>query len=249
MLLLIMHAHNFVDLTGRKFGRLEVLSYAGKNKHKQTMWNCKCICGTISDKRGGSLVRGTTTSCGCHMIDHGGKNLIDLKGQRFGRLLVEDRLQQYRKYAVWQCLCDCGNKVNVKSYPLTRGRTRSCGCLRSDVSREIHTVHGLSGNIKFELWRSAKRRANTYKIPFNLEISDIPDIPEKCPVLGLHLMQGIGASTDASPTLDRIIPADGYVKGNIDIISRRANVIKNCGTMDEHMKVIEYIRFHLNRGD
>lgn len=38
-----------------------------------------------------------------------------------------------------------------------------------------------------------------------------------------------------------LIPSLGYVKGNIDIISYRANMIKNCGTIEEHMKIVQYM--------
>lgn len=43
------------------------------------------------------------------------------------------------------------------------------------------------------------------------------------------------------PTLDRIIPNKGYVKGNIQIISQRANVIKNDASAEEIMKVAKYM--------
>ena len=46
------------------------------------------------------------------------------------------------------------------------------------------------------------------------------------------------------PSLDRIVPKKGYVEGNIAWISNRANVIKNDGTAEEHLKVAEYILHH-----
>lgn len=55
----------YKDLSGQIFGRLTVIKFAGRNKHKQLLWECKCICGKVSIKRGYSLKCGETKSCGC----------------------------------------------------------------------------------------------------------------------------------------------------------------------------------------
>src|SRR4030065_1840946 len=57
-----------VDLSGKKFGRLLVLSRA-KNRNGRTAWNCKCSCGTTKIVTGLSLSTGHTTSCGCYQRD------------------------------------------------------------------------------------------------------------------------------------------------------------------------------------
>lgn len=61
-----------VDLTGRRFGMLTVISRAN-NKGEETMWNCQCDCGSISVVQGNNLRRGKTKSCGCQRIKHGKK--------------------------------------------------------------------------------------------------------------------------------------------------------------------------------
>lgn len=59
-----------IDLTGQRFGRLEVLSrandYIGKNGRKRTCWNCKCDCGNECIVRSECLKSGATKSCGCY---------------------------------------------------------------------------------------------------------------------------------------------------------------------------------------
>lgn len=79
-----------------------------------------------------------------------------------------------------------------------------------------------------------KSRAKRDKIPFNLEISDIV-IPDVCPVLGIPIVQNQGRRGyhPDSASLDKIIPSKGYVKGNVRVISARANLLKNDATLDE----------------
>lgn len=54
-----------VDLSGRKFGRLTVISHAGATKQAKAKWNCICECGTEKAVVGSALVNGSLISCGC----------------------------------------------------------------------------------------------------------------------------------------------------------------------------------------
>ncbi|PWF99650.1 hypothetical protein [Levilactobacillus bambusae] len=63
--------------------------------------------------------------------------LIDLKGQRFGRLVaLEIAGQKGNGNKLWLCQCDCGNTCIKDGYNLRHGITKSCGCLVKDVARE-----------------------------------------------------------------------------------------------------------------
>jgi len=96
-------------------------------------------------------------------------------------------------------------------------------------------------NLPGKLLSQAKIRARKYNLPFNLTLSDIV-VPERCPVLGLKLEIGIGHSHSASPSLDRIIPEQGYVKGNVVVVSHRANTIKSDATIMELEKVLNFYK-------
>lgn len=61
-------AHNRIDLVGRRFGRLVVLSYSNMNP-KRAMWRCDCDCGSLIVIDGHSLRKGLTLSCGCLRAD------------------------------------------------------------------------------------------------------------------------------------------------------------------------------------
>ena len=77
----------------------------------------------------------------------------NLKGQRFGKLVVLEREgSDTRKYVTWKCICDCGNEKIVNSSNLKRSQVQSCGCLRLDkVIDETGNKYG-----KLEVIKRAK---------------------------------------------------------------------------------------------
>lgn len=95
------------------------------------------------------------------------------------------------------------------------------------------------------LWlNNIKLRAKKKGLPFDLTLDDLP-VPEFCPVLGIPLQPRSGKFHDRSPSIDRLVPERGYVKGNVAVISYRANRIKDYGTLEELKKVVAYLERHL----
>jgi hypothetical protein len=90
------------------------------------------------------------------------------------------------------------------------------------------------------LYSSAKNRAGRTNLEFNITLEDIV-IPSHCPILNIPLSKGKGQKHDGSPSLDRIDNTRGYIKGNVKVISSRANQIKSDGTAEEHIRIAEYI--------
>jgi len=86
----------------------------------------------------------------------------------------------------------------------------------------------------------AKARAKEKNIPFSITGADI-SIPSHCPVLGIPLIIGKGKRTPNSPSLDRLIPEKGYTKGNVTVISWRANVLKRDGTAEELRAIADWM--------
>jgi len=87
----------------------------------------------------------------------------------------------------------------------------------------------------------ARKRAKQKGIPFDIMEDDF-DLPKKCPVFKSVLQYGLTKQTDNSPTLDRIVPSLGYVKGNVRVISWRANRIKSDATLNEIRQVANYMK-------
>lgn len=117
------------DLTGQRFGKLTVLSYAGQTNGYQKVWLCKCDCGVVKEVRQQHLVSGHTTTCGC-----GKYQLDDYTGRTFGFLTVVRRVEDYvcpgngKHYVRYECRCVCGKMTVVNALNLRNGSTISCGC-------------------------------------------------------------------------------------------------------------------------
>src|ERR1700744_3828225 len=88
----------------------------------------------------------------------------------------------------------------------------------------------------------AKRRAKKKGIAFDISPNDL-EMPGVCPILGMRLAPNVGGSSHKpnSPTIDRIDPTKGYVRGNVWIISHRANQIKTDATPSELFLVAEAV--------
>jgi ribosomal protein L37AE/L43A len=99
--------------------------------------------------------------------------------------------------------------------------------------------YGTEKGLKTVMLGSAKQRAKLNGLIFDLTVDDIV-IPELCPVLGIPLKSGTRENHWNAPTLDRIFLDKGYVKGNVVVISWRANFIRSNATLDELRKVLAY---------
>lgn len=125
-------------------------------------WICHCDCGTIRSVVARNLSRRSSASCGC--LSKSYANPI-VEGARFGRWTA---LKKVSPHAVdsepnqiinkWLCQCDCGNKRLVASTNLRNNSSRSCGCLKSERTKEAKTIHGQKDTRLYRLWAGIKAR-------------------------------------------------------------------------------------------
>lgn len=122
-----MAAHNSIDLAGKRFGRLTVISVKGRDRNRQAIWTCNCDCGSTVDVLGGNLRRGLQVSCGC---------------QRSETITAASITHGLSKSVEYQCLkaaiARCTNRQN-KAFHRYGGR----GVTVCD--RWIHGESGMSG--------------------------------------------------------------------------------------------------------
>jgi hypothetical protein len=173
-------------------------------------------------------------------------NIIDITGQRFGRLVVIESSGRSGNYDVtWLCRCDCGKEKVIVGSSLKRGGTKSCGCLFAD----LYTPKGELYKATYNSWEGMMRRCNNAKsdgykkygarginicvrwLSFANFHSDMGDRPE-------------------GRTIDRINNDDGYHCGHCDDCQEHGWVA-NCrwATLDEQANNRRYDKCVSVNGD
>ena len=92
---------------------------------------------------------------------------------------------------------------------------------------------------KFLVW-CARHRAKKSGVAFSITEADVM-IPESCPILGIPLFMGTRHNPN-SPSLDRVDNTLGYVKGNVQVISYRANALKKDASIKELKGLANWVR-------
>ena len=111
------------NLTGLRFGRLTVLSVAGRAKDRKTLWRCACACGKECVVRSAYLTSGHTKSCGC------------LTRETASRVKTKHGASGTRLYGIWQKMKDRCYRRGDKFYADYGGRGISvCDGWRNDFS-------------------------------------------------------------------------------------------------------------------
>jgi len=91
------------------------------------------------------------------------------------------------------------------------------------------------------LYKNIKSRCKRIGKEFSIELEDIT-IPEKCPVFGFDLKREDRQTWMCAPSVDRIDSSKGYIKGNVTVVSRRANILKRDATLEELEQLFNYYR-------
>lgn len=154
----------------------------------------------------------------------------------------EDNKHNLLKNNLRECKL-CKKIKNLKEFYICTGyrKYRCKECLKK--TDNINKSNWRQKNPEKRILGRIKHQAKKQNIEFNIDESDII-IPEYCPILGIKLEYNVGreCSGDYSPSLDKLIPKLGYIKGNVKVISNRANRIKSDGTAEEHEKIAKWMK-------
>ena len=82
---------------------------------------------------------------------------------------------------------------------------------------------------------SARQRG----LDFDLTEEDLA-LPSHCPIFGIPLNRGLGVGRQNSPSVDRIDNSKGYVKGNVVVVSLKANAMKRDATLDDLKRMVNF---------
>jgi predicted transcriptional regulator len=133
----------------------------------------------------------------------------------------------------------CKNKSSENSRKENREEyNRYCREKKREAYSTEKRRKSYRNNLQKAMFYAARNRAKNKNISFTLALEDVI-IPTHCPVFGIPL-----DSRDRlhAPTLDRIINELGYIKGNVQVISSKANRLKNNGTIEEFKQIIRYMK-------
>lgn len=180
---------------------------------------------------------------------------------------MEPRLAPLRNYNVENNTRKCSKCKNWLDLSMFSSRIRIPSPSTKDESKKVPTLYYRSNckkcsleyiNIdkycspekRRELHRKdprkvmlihARKRAKEKKLDFNIELLDIT-IPEICPLLNIPIYVSDVKLGPNSPSLDRIDNTKGYIKGNIIVVSFRANSLKKDACLKELELLVNNLR-------
>lgn len=207
-----------IDLSDQLYGKLLVTSLSHRDSYGDSMWNCSCECGNKCVVRLGNLRSGHTVSCVQCSTEKRVKVSI---GEVYGRLRVLRRRKDLEKDSLlYECECNCGNLVVIRSQSLREGVTQSCGCLH----KERITKHGLSNTKEYRQLTDNKRRElkklHDSKWSIEMEFS-LRELQTQCVI----------CSSKDSLAVDHLYPlskGNGLCPGNAVILCGTCNNKKNA---------------------
>lgn len=178
----------------------------------------------------------------------------EIPGTTYSRLTIVSRAanssaKNTPTAAMWNCICSCGKETIVRGSSLRRGKTRSCGCLRDDITRESKRLpSGESGRNRAvaNTIANAKRRG----LEWGLTDDQVFDIMGRdCFYCGTHPMQ-VSKGRNGNfiyNGLDRVDNSIGYIIDNVVACCGKCNTGKMAMTKSEFISWI--IKVHENLKD
>ena len=160
----------------------------------------------------------------------------DLAGERFGRWFVVEKVDNVNGVSEshWKCRCDCGAEKIVKGINLTRGKSRSCGCLKTDITTARWTKHGMVDSKIYSTWEGMVARCeNPHSASYsNYHKKGITVCPEWRNSFEefYNYVSKLDHFGEKGYTLDRINNGEGYKPGNVrwaDRYTQMNNTSKN----------------------
>jgi len=179
----------------------------------------------------------------------------DLAGKISGRLTVIKHVGMRNGKALWLCQCQCGNTKIVRSENLVTGNTRSCGCLKRDVSKEnvkaMHRANVRSDACLNRVWSYYRWNARRSEVPFTLEKIEfarlLATVCFYCDAEPDNLVRAESGDTLRYNGIDRLVPANGYVSGNCVPCCKICNFMKNTLSVEEFFAHISKIADKLTK--
>lgn len=163
----------------------------------------------------------------------------DLSGMKFGKLTVisraSDKTDGNKRIPMWNCICDCGNTYTGNGYLIQSGKTTSCGCVRSETSRDRMKKYN-----KFDLSGDFGIGYTTKGEEFYFDKEDFEKIKDICWNIDAY---GYVAAGGRKSKMHRLVMGVTNSKQSVDHINHLRNDNRKCNlricTHSENMKNIK----------
>lgn len=172
----------------------------------------------------------------------------DLIGKRFGRLTIisrsTDRYWGKHPIIYYNCLCDCGNKKEVRACHLRSGNNKSCGCFRDEkLSQRRKIEPGLTA--KHAVFISYKNDAKKRNLSLDLSFEQFLELSKKncfyCDSAPLNTYKDKGNGGFIYQGIDRIDSTKGYFLDNVVSCCKICNLMKGSLSSEEFITHINKI--------
>ena len=174
----INHFIKYEDLSGKKYGRLQVLNKEEEKSKEEgySIYKCQCTCEnkTIIYARANSLKNGHTQSCGCLIKSKNSKNnTIDMTGKLIDNIQVLSRHSSNsdNRHVKWLCKCFCGQIFIADGVYLRQHKIVSCGCVKQSQKEKIIENILIKNNISYiKQYTFEDLKGNNRKLRFDFAL-------------------------------------------------------------------------------
>lgn len=251
------------DFVGSKYGSRTVLSvhheYIGRCK--RTYASCRCDCGAVKDVllshlrsgKQGRCIKCASVEVGRHRaanpFKYGIENIV---GKQFGSWTVLGQCWAYadkQRTTSWRCRCACGSEGIVKNSALVGGRSTRCRkCAASSCGHEARARRlQARGRVEIEL-NKCRMQAIKRSIEFDIDHALLLDLFNsqggRCALTGIRLRLKEYQTDCANASIDRINSAAGYVRGNVQWVTKEINLMKNAATQEYFILMCRFVAMH-----
>jgi len=171
---------------------------------------------------------------------HGCLTITEAEPVRIFQTLSKNKENRKNRTAIYiNANCSCGNNLWIKATYVKRNPT-ACRACRAERRKGLFKKLPIGYKIWYSRYNELKRRARKENIEFNLNALYLKELYDKqngiCAITGEPILDIKG-----NLSLDKIVPSNGYVIGNVQWTNRKANMIKQDLSMDEFVEFCKLI--------
>lgn len=229
---------------GDKYGHWTIVGTA-EVRNKQTYVKVQCDCGTISEVSLTCLLRGKTTQCKkCSARSR--LNRIEIGTHIKHWTVLEGPIYQNHT-AYYKVRCDCGKELLKLPIEILNpnGGFQCASCTQKENKIESMIANGMVGDLALTQYTRLRRLAEKRGYAFEVSIEYLWNLFQEqkqiCAITGDYIPNIKEAS------LDRIDSSKGYIEGNVQWVTYRANISKHTMTMNELYEFCKKVLNHANQ--